>query len=69
MVRAPWPQIIGSRGVYAFSRGVSPVVITVNEGVFVSAVLSISDSIERGFDTFFESLPSLVGALIVLIIG
>lgn len=35
----------------------------------MSAVLSISDSIERGFDTFFEWLPSLVGALVVLIIG
>jgi small-conductance mechanosensitive channel len=35
----------------------------------VSAVLSISDSIERGFDTFFEWLPALVGAIVVLIIG
>jgi Conserved TM helix len=35
----------------------------------VSAVLSISDSIERGFDTFFEWLPALIGAIVVLIIG
>jgi Conserved TM helix len=30
---------------------------------------AISDSVERGFDTFFEWLPNLIGALIVLIIG
>ena len=30
---------------------------------------AISDSIERGFDTFFAWLPALVGALVVLIIG
>ena len=31
--------------------------------------LSLSDSIERGFDTFFEWLPSLIGALVILLIG
>jgi hypothetical protein len=30
---------------------------------------AISDSVERGFDTFFEWLPNLIGALVVLIIG
>ena len=30
---------------------------------------AISDSVERGFDTFFEWLPALIGALVVLIIG
>ena len=31
--------------------------------------LSLSNSIERGFDTFFEWLPSLIGALVILLIG
>jgi Conserved TM helix len=31
--------------------------------------LAIRDSIERGFDTFFEWLPSLIGALVILLIG
>lgn len=33
------------------------------------AALNIGDSIERGFDTFFEWLPGLVGALIILVLG
>lgn len=32
-------------------------------------VASIGDSVERGFDTFFAWLPSLLGALVILIIG
>ena len=32
-------------------------------------LFDIGDSVERGFDTFFEWLPNLVGALVVLIIG
>jgi hypothetical protein len=32
-------------------------------------VAAISDSIERGFDEFFEWLPKLVGFLVVLLIG
>jgi hypothetical protein len=32
-------------------------------------VASVSDSAERGLDTFFEWLPSLIGALVILIIG
>ena len=32
-------------------------------------LFDIADSVERGFDTFFEWLPNLVGALVVLIIG
>jgi Conserved TM helix len=31
--------------------------------------LSIGDSVERGFDTFFTWLPSLIGALVILLIG
>lgn len=31
--------------------------------------LNIGDSIERGFDTFFAWLPSLIGALVILLIG
>ena len=30
---------------------------------------AIRDSVERGFDTFFEWLPALIGALVILIIG
>lgn len=33
------------------------------------AALNISDSAERGFDTFFGWLPGLVGALVILVIG
>ena len=32
-------------------------------------VAAISDSVERGFDEFFEWLPKLVGFLIVVLIG
>ncbi len=32
-------------------------------------LFDIGDSVERGFDTFFEWLPNLVGALVVLVIG
>jgi hypothetical protein len=32
-------------------------------------VASIGDSVNRGFDTFFEWLPSLIGALVILVIG
>jgi hypothetical protein len=31
--------------------------------------LNIGDSVERGFDTFFAWLPSLIGALVILLIG
>src|ERR687896_1419480 len=31
--------------------------------------LDIGDSVERGFDTFFAWLPSLLGALVILLIG
>jgi hypothetical protein len=31
--------------------------------------LNIGDSVERGFDTFFAWLPSLLGALVILLIG
>ena len=30
---------------------------------------AIRDSVERGFDTFFDWLPQLVGALVILILG
>ena len=33
------------------------------------AAVNISDSAERGFDTFFRWLPGLIGALVILIIG
>jgi hypothetical protein len=33
------------------------------------AALNISDSAERGFDTFFGWLPGLIGALVILVIG
>lgn len=33
------------------------------------AALNISDSAERGFDTFFAWLPGLIGALVILILG
>jgi hypothetical protein len=32
-------------------------------------VASIGDSVDRAFDTFFAWLPSLVGALVILVIG
>ncbi len=32
-------------------------------------LFDIGDSVERGFDTFFEWVPNLVGALVVLVIG
>jgi Conserved TM helix len=33
------------------------------------AALNIGDSVEQGFDTFFAWIPSLLGALVILIIG
>jgi hypothetical protein len=32
-------------------------------------VAAIRDSVERGFETFFEWLPQLVGALVILVLG
>jgi Mechanosensitive ion channel, conserved TM helix len=32
-------------------------------------VAAIRDSVERGFDTFFDWLPQLIGALVILILG
>lgn len=33
------------------------------------ADLNLGDSVERGFTTFFEWLPNLIGALVILIVG
>lgn len=35
----------------------------------VYAAVNIGDSVERGLDTFFAWIPSLIGALVILILG
>ena len=38
-------------------------------GKVVYAAVNVGDSVERGLDTFFAWIPSLIGALVILILG